>query len=1002
MKGWKWMQGLATSLGIASLLAGCTPEELIAVRDAGNPNDPSIAERPIEPLVASRMHGSNFRQKVVKTGFGANGHSQTWDGRVFIGAVPLGGGEVGWAVQVFRPELVVRDSDGAVDFRRTHPTLNAMTRKSVAVSIDLQSQNDSGMLAGSLNALAITPHPNPSNPSLAENPDFDYDIHKNPFPSDSQGNYLATGAYETYEILLFATDYTVPKRTVTLDVRLVIANPRTPTAVLHSHEILRQAQTLLDTNGNQLVGIEPSVTFDGRLLVVHDGNGARYSFNATPGALTGWSPLRTIADMHWVNAQTDVDGEPFSSRYPIARKPLLDFSGAPYQQGDTVWGSYPWISLDGTDMSFQSTLAGIPGTPSFAQRGGFTLVGTTTKYQSIHVDGPVNDSRLGNFAGGTKLFTSSPGMLPGFWFPFIDKVNQDGLPIPYSTVKPVFPFFHSNGGEYFEVPLEDALDGRYLAVLRMTELIKRDRSFDTTVAPDTSGNRAHGNLKAGAAFPIEAGLGDVNLDPGLGRSVLFGGGGYVEINDNAGFDQIDDEFSAELFFMQRDSLDFFNPLVYREGAFFLMLVNSGELLGQVIARRKTKAEALGQTPTSATGPVTTFGGSVQAHVAQRIQRRLSVTSPPVPVTLVPDEYTHFALTAAIGEDNVLRLRIYQDGALLSEKTRDLGLGEFELVENDRPIFVGPRMATAIPANGVSIDDVKLSFVERSQEHIRESAYQHGIVDQTFDVAALTAAELALGEDLFFDVNLSGDGSMSCATCHVPEHNFTDTQVLPISGGARNTPTLLGRAHSTRQLLDGRAASLEEQALMPIFDPLEMNNTEAGLLATLTGDHDYTVAFNSVYGSPATIELAARALANFQRSIATPNTPFDDFKNGNLNALTDSEKRGMQLFFHKARCSACHNGENFADELFHNTGFVDLLTVTELDVGRGGARFKTPTLRGVGLTAPYLHDGSVATLEQIVDLYDQGGLAQGGPDVEMKRLNLTADEKTDLVNFLLVL
>ena len=93
MKGWKWMQGLATSLGIASLLAGCTPEELIAVRDAGNPNDPSIAERPIEPLVASRMHGSNFRQKVVKTGFGANGHSQTWDGRVFIGAVPLGGGE---------------------------------------------------------------------------------------------------------------------------------------------------------------------------------------------------------------------------------------------------------------------------------------------------------------------------------------------------------------------------------------------------------------------------------------------------------------------------------------------------------------------------------------------------------------------------------------------------------------------------------------------------------------------------------------------------------------------------------------------------------------------------------------------------------------------------------------------------------------------------------------------------------------------------------------------
>ena len=347
----------------------------------------------------------------------------------------------------------------------------------------------------------------------------------------------------------------------------------------------------------------------------------------------------------------------------------------------------------------------------------------------------------------------------------------------------------------------------------------------------------------------------------------------------------------------------------------------------------------------------------------------------------------------------LRLRIYQDGEVLTEKTLDLGPGDYALVENSKPIFIGPRGANAIPANGVSIDDVKLSYIERDQDHVRESAYRNGIVDSTEDLAAITAQEIALGEQLFFDPNLSGNGSVSCATCHDPLLNFTDGLPLPITGGTRNTPTLFGRAHTTRQLLDGRAASLEEQALMPIFSPLEMDNTEEGLLQTLNGNPGYVSSFQTVYSSVPTTELVGRALASFQRSLVTPQTAFDDFQAGTESALTESEKRGLELFFTKARCSACHNGENFSDELFHNTGFVHLLEVPILDVGRGGARFKTPTLRGIGLTGPYLHDGSIGTLEEIVDLYDDGGLLPGGADVEIKSLGLTAQEKIDLVAFL---
>ena len=204
---------------------------------------------------------------------------------------------------------------------------------------------------------------------------------------------------------------------------------------------------------------------------------------------------------------------------PSRALPLRDHAGVAYLQGEPVRGAYPWVSWDGTDIAYQATQAGIPGV-NFTTRGGFTLNGAHTKYQARHVDGSINPNRDAR-DGRVRLFVSSPGVVPSFWFPFGEHVRHDDLALPYTTTKPVFPFFSSNTNQYFEVPLEDALDERYLAVLRMTESVGRNREYVTSFTPDTSGNRAHGVRHGAANFAIEAGLGDINLDGGLGRSMFL-------------------------------------------------------------------------------------------------------------------------------------------------------------------------------------------------------------------------------------------------------------------------------------------------------------------------------------------------------------------------------------------------------------------------------------------------------------------------------------------------
>jgi cytochrome c peroxidase len=278
---------------------------------------------------------------------------------------------------------------------------------------------------------------------------------------------------------------------------------------------------------------------------------------------------------------------------------------------------------------------------------------------------------------------------------------------------------------------------------------------------------------------------------------------------------------------------------------------------------------------------------------------------------------------------------------------------------------------------------------------------------------LTPAKIALGRRLFQDRRLSRDGTLACESCHERSRAFTDGRVVAVGigglAGRRNAPTLVNRAYGTSFFWDGRAASLEQQVVQPLLDPREMATTPDAVLAILRRDASYRRQFVAAFAREPQWDDVARALAGYVRTIRSGDSRYDRFRFGATSALTMQEQRGMRLFLGKANCWSCHSGPNLSDERFHNTGvafrgeeFLDAgrFAASQKPVDRGA--FKTPTLREVARTAPYMHDGSIATLDAVVDYYDRGGNANSGLDRLILPLRLSMEEKRDLVAFLLSL
>ncbi len=276
--------------------------------------------------------------------------------------------------------------------------------------------------------------------------------------------------------------------------------------------------------------------------------------------------------------------------------------------------------------------------------------------------------------------------------------------------------------------------------------------------------------------------------------------------------------------------------------------------------------------------------------------------------------------------------------------------------------------------------------------------------------APNADRIALGRALFFDPRLSGSNWISCASCHNPALGWSDGLPTAIGHGfktlKRKTPTIVNTAYNPLQMWDGRKPTLEDQALGPIASPDEMNQPLDALVAKVNAIEGYHAMFEKAYpGEPISAETIAKAIASYERTVVSTQSPFDRWRAGDEGAVGPAVKRGFALFQDKARCALCHQGFNFTDNGFHNIGVRP--TSAEDDVGRFAHRkvkvlkgaFKTPTLRDVALTAPYMHNGTYRTLADVVDHYDRGGDVKDNLDPNMRPLGLDAQEKADLVAFL---
>jgi cytochrome c peroxidase len=389
-------------------------------------------------------------------------------------------------------------------------------------------------------------------------------------------------------------------------------------------------------------------------------------------------------------------------------------------------------------------------------------------------------------------------------------------------------------------------------------------------------------------------------------------------------------------------------------------------------------------------------------------------------------------TAAVSEpmDEQAAATAAGGGAPLSASSGKVMLGSAELT-------------AGIPGQGpLKLAEIKAWLDDPRNHEIVEFELPLGLATgagqvEGVDKNPLTRAKIELGRQLYFDPRLSADHRISCASCHDPDEGFARHTQFGVGigeqTGNRNSPVSYNRILRGAQFWDGRAKSLEDQAVGPIANPIEMGNTHEACVASLQGIPGYKLQFEKIFGR-LDIDAVGEALASFERTLVTGPTPFDyheqlkplqaldpdDIKDdvelsaryekaladAEAHPLSASALRGRDLYFSdKAGCSACHVGANLTDEQYHNIGIG--MDTENPDIGRAevtkdrkdyGA-FKTPTLRNVALSAPYMHDGSIGTLEEVVEWYAKGGHPNPALSEKIKKLDLSDQDKKDLVEFL---
>ena len=394
-----------------------------------------------------------------------------------------------------------------------------------------------------------------------------------------------------------------------------------------------------------------------------------------------------------------------------------------------------------------------------------------------------------------------------------------------------------------------------------------------------------------------------------------------------------------------------------------------------------------------------------------------------------------------------------EAAIEGEDAVDVNAAEIAQQMPEETVKLGdPALTAGIPGEGTALTMEQIEkYLDDPKNHVSlKPELPLGLAAGAAEIKGLdenplTRAKIELGRQLYFDQRLSNDMSISCASCHDPDTGYAANTRFGVgvkkAEGNRNSPVAYNRILSGPQFWDGRAPTLEEQAKGPIANPIEMSNTHEACVACLKNVPGYVKQFDKIFKDGITIDNAAKAIASFERALVTGPTPWDVYQElksfegayaadiEDLDALkeedqelydeymklkeasdkqpiSESAARGGELFFSdKAGCTACHLGANFTDEKYHNLGVgmeqddpdLGRFKETNLDADRGA--FKTPTVRNVSMTGPYMHDGSQKTLEEVVEWYAKGGHPNKWLSDKVKKLELTDQDKQDLVAFM---
>lgn len=977
-----------------------------------------------------------------------NGAAVSWDGRLIFQSPLFSGATVAddpddraagskWAVRAFRPENLNADEGQVPVFSAAtvspsrvvampEQEVQSMLSRAQGFDPDVDPAAYGRYLLGSFGPMAAV-----ANPSVPENP----------YRSDYQGQPGTGGAYETYDVQLFAATSLTMRETAAPDnpraillpsgfrapalgfrfAKVVLDKPRTKDAAVLKAFATSGFTQLTTVGGNPLMGIEPSVTADGR-LVVYQGNPKNdgtlgeimASWNPTPGAATGWSEPKSLPHL-FADRAAVIAGVSLGDRYPIARKAFRDLDGSLLDAENPFHGAAPFLDPDGKNVFFTTMYSAVYG----ARRSGLAAIGEWTGYSLRLIDGPVNPDRRGSSLPdplvtlGTSFsspaFVVSPGAFTTVWAPFRDVPSQ---PLPYLPRKTVYPALVAGSGSYTELEFDDFLDGNYVLYLHMNEGLKHQAAAagDTTFASgsvdadpygfawdvtrtfDSSGSGNHGALGNGASFPFEytAGQQDRNFGA-IGQAILFTDRGAVTVPHSASLARLTTKITASVFVKALKPHDERRVLLNKPGQFQLGVEVGGKIYASIT------------------------GTDGKIH-------RVEPAGPALPVGA-------WANVAFVFDgDDAGALRTYVDAVSVGE----LKTGATSVAAGTGSLVIGPANSASplYPDEAVIVlDEIAISSVVRTADELADAALLKRPSPGGLSAALklplgleraqiirprsnlITPQVVTLGEKLFSDPILSLERSRSCASCHLPGAMFTDFGESLEAITSRNAPTAANRAFSTRQFWDGRAPTLEEQALLPIQNPKEMGLTLDEAIRRLSDSDEYRRLFGDAFGEKPSTRGLAFAIAAFERTILVGNSRVDQFEAGNPSALTASEQRGRLLFRGKARCITCHFGPNYTDEELHNltllpegpapnSGSVDigLGAVTKRDTDRG--RFKTPSLRNVNQTGPYHHDGTIRTLEQMLALYNAGGDASSPyRDREMRPLGLTQAELEDLLAFL---